>query len=88
MNPSDGGALGSRTAYVSFASSDDHVVGRLRILVVGSVVATTECGGIVYECQASYRWSIRRVRRQHTATFESADAMGNVSTHTSTFTVN
>lgn len=88
MNPSDGGALGGRTAYVSFASSDDHVVRRLRILVDGAVVATTECDGIIYECQASYRWSIRRVRGQHTATFESTDAMGNVSSQTSTFTVN
>jgi hypothetical protein len=88
MNPSDGGALSGRTAHVGFGSSDDHVVRQLRIFVDGALVGTKVCDNITYDCHLSYKWSIRRVRGQHTATFESTDAMGNVSTRTSTFTVN
>jgi hypothetical protein len=39
-------------------------------------------------CQVSYTWSTRRVRGQHTATYQSTDRMGNVATQTATFTVN
>jgi hypothetical protein len=88
MNPSDGGALSGRTAYVGFASSDDHAVRQLRVFVDGALVATKACDNISYECQLSYKWSIRRVRGQHTATFESTDWMGNVGTYTATFAVN
>jgi hypothetical protein len=88
MNPSDGGALNGRSTYVGFASSDDHVVRQLRLFVDGALVGTRLCDNITYECQLSYKWSIRRVRGQHSATFESTDAMGNVSSQTSTFTVN
>lgn len=88
MNPSDGGALSGRTAYVGFASSDDHAVKQLDISLDNALVATKVCDNISYECQLSYKWSIRRVRGQHTATFNSTDWLGNVATHTATFTVN
>lgn len=88
MNPSNGGSLSGRTSYIGFASSDDHVVRQLRVFLDGSLVASTVCERVSYECQLSYRWSIRRVHGQHAATFESTDAMGNVTTQTNTFTVN
>jgi hypothetical protein len=87
-NPSDGGALSGRTAYVGFASSDDHAVKQLDLYVDGISVASTLCDNISYDCQLSYKWSIRRVRGQHTATFKSTDWMGNVAAQTATFTVN
>jgi hypothetical protein len=88
MNPSNGGALSGRTAYVGFASSDDHALRRLEVFLDGALVASTLCENVSYECQVSYKWSIRRVRGQHTATFRSTDWLGNVSAQTSTFTVN
>jgi hypothetical protein len=88
INPSDGGALSGRTAYVGFSSKDDHVVRRLRVFLDGALVATKFCDGVTFDCQVSYKWSIRRVRGHHVATFDSIDAMGNLSTSTSTFTVN
>ena len=51
-------------------------------------MATKVCDGITYDCQVSYKWSTRRVRGQHTATYQSTDWMGNVATQTVTFTVN
>jgi len=88
MNPSDGGSLSGRTAYVGFASSDDHAVKRLDLSIDGVSVGSTVCADISFECQLSYKWSIRRVSGQHTATFTSMDWMGNVATQTSIFTVN
>ena len=88
INPSDGGALSGRTAYVGFSSKDDHVVRRLRVFLDGALVAAKSCDGVTFDCQVSYKWSIRRVRGQHVATFDSLDGMGNLSTTSSTFTVN
>ena len=88
LNPSDGGAVSGRTTYVGFSSTDDHKVRQLRVFLDGALVASRTCDGITYDCQVSYKWSIRRVRGQHTATFESTDGMGNVSSQTTTFTVN
>jgi hypothetical protein len=88
MDPSDGGALGGRTARVGFASSDDHAVRELEVYLDNALVATKLCANISYQCQVSYKWSIRRVRGQHTATFTSIDWMGNTATKTVTFTVN
>jgi hypothetical protein len=87
-NPSDGGALSGRTAYVGFASSDDHAVKKLDLVVDGVSVASRLCGGISYDCQVSYKWTIRRVHGQHTATYTSTDWMGDVATQTVTFIVN
>jgi hypothetical protein len=87
-NPSNGGALSGRTAYVGFASSDDHAVKQLDLSVDGVSVASTLCDNISSDCQLSYKWSIRRVRGTHTATYTSTDWMGNVATQTATFTVN
>jgi hypothetical protein len=88
MNPSDGGALSGRSAYVGFASNDDHAVKQLDLYVDGVSKASKLCDNISSACQVSYNWSIRRVRGQHTATYKSTDWMGNVATQTATFTVN
>jgi hypothetical protein len=87
-SPSDGGVLSGRTASVGFSSSDDHAVKRLDVSLDGVSVASTLCDNISSDCQASYKWSIRRVHGQHTATYTSTDWMGNVATQTVTFTVN
>jgi hypothetical protein len=87
-NPSDGGTLSGRSAYVGFSSSDDHAVKELDISIDGASVASTLCSDVTYDCQLSYKWSIRRVNGQHTATYVSTDWMGNVGTRTVTFIVN
>jgi hypothetical protein len=87
-NPSDGGALTGRTAYVGFASSDDHAVKQVDLYVDGVSRATKLCDSVSFECQLSYKWSIRRVHGQHTATYTSTDWTGNVASQTATFTVN
>jgi hypothetical protein len=87
MNPADGGTLSGRSAYVGFASSDDHAVKQVELVLDGTLVAVTVCDNISYECQVSYKLSLRRFRGQHHATFTSTDWLGNVATKTSTFTV-
>jgi hypothetical protein len=87
-NPSDGGALSGRSTYVGFSSSDDHAVKKLDLSIDGVSVGSRLCDNISYDCQVSYKWSLRRVRGQHTATYTSTDWMGNVATQTATFTVN
>ena len=87
MNPVDGSAVSGRTTYVGFSSSDDHSVKELVVYLDNALVATKVCDGITYDCQLSYKWSTRRVRGQHTATYQSTDWMGNVATQTVTFTV-
>ena len=87
-NPADGGSLSGRSANVGFASSDDHSVRDLEVYIDKALVATKLCGNVSYECRLSYKWSIRRVHGQHTATFKSTDWMDNVTTRTVTFTVN
>jgi tryptophan synthase alpha subunit len=87
-NPSDGGALSGRTAYVGFTSSDDHAVKKLDLSLDGVAVGSVLCDNISSDCQVSYKWSIRRVHGQHTATYKSTDWLGNVATQTATFTVN
>ena len=72
--------LSGRTTYVGFASSDDHAVKKLEVFLDNALVAAKDCDNIAYECQLSYKWSIRRVHGQHTATFKSTDWMGNVGT--------
>jgi hypothetical protein len=87
-NPSDGGALSGRTSYVGFASTDDHAVRKLDLSIDGASVGSTTCDNISAECQLSYKWSLRRVSGQHTATYKSTDWMGNVTTQTASFSVN
>ena len=87
MNPSDDGSVSGRTITWDLVI-DDHKVRQLRVFLDGALVASRTCDGITYDCQVSYKWSIRRVRGQHMATFESTDGMGNVSSQTATFTVN
>jgi Bacterial Ig domain len=88
MNPADGSAVSGRTTFVGFSSSDDHAVKKLVVYLDDALVAKTVCDGITYDCQVSYKWSTRRVRGHHTATYQSTDWMGNVATQTATFTVN
>lgn len=87
-NPSNGASITGRTTTVAVASSDDHAVKQIDIYVDGVFKKATSCDGIGWECQASYAWSIRRVRGTHTATFKSYDWLGNVGVLTTTFTVN
>jgi NPCBM-associated, NEW3 domain of alpha-galactosidase len=86
-NPSDGAVLSGRTTYVGFASSDDHAVKTLEVFLDNVLVAAKDCDNVAYECQLSYKWSLRRARGQHTATFRSTDWMGNVGTYNAAFTV-
>jgi hypothetical protein len=88
MSPSDGEALSGRTTYVGFTSSDDHAVKKLDLSLDGVAVGSVLCDNISSDCQVSYKWSIRRVHGQHTATYTSTDWMGNIATQTATFTVN
>jgi hypothetical protein len=87
MSPSDGGAVSGSTTYVGFASSDDHAVKRLEVVLDGVTVASLLCDDISYDCQVSYKWSIGRASGQHTARFTSTDWMGNTAAQTATFTV-
>jgi hypothetical protein len=87
-NPPDGGTLSGRTTYVGFTSSDDHAVKKLDVKIDGVSVGSVLCDNISSDCSVSYKWSIRRVHGQHTATFKSTEWMGNVATQTATFTVN
>ena len=86
-SPSDGGAVSGRTTYVGFASRDDHAVRKLEVYLDNALVATMLCNNISSDCQVSYKWSTRRVKGQHKATYQSTDWMGNVATQTATFTV-
>jgi hypothetical protein len=87
-SPSDGGAVSGRTTYVGFTSNDDHAVKKLDLSLDGVSVGSVLCDNISSDCQVSYKWSIRRVHGQHTATYTSTDWMGNTATQTATFTVN
>jgi hypothetical protein len=87
MNPADGGTLSGRSAYVGFASSDDHAVKQVELFLDDTLVGITVCDNISYECQVSYKVALRRMRGQHQAIFRSTDWLGNVATSTSTFTV-
>jgi hypothetical protein len=87
-NPSDGGSVSGSTVYIGFASSDDHAVKRIDLLLDGGSVGSVLCDNISPDCQVSYKWSIGRVSGQHNATFKSTDWMGNVASETVTFTVN
>lgn len=86
-NPSNGDTLSGRTAYVGFASSDDHAVKKLSLSIDGVSVSSTLCDDISYDCQLSYKWSLRRAKGAHTVTFESTDWMANVARDAVTFTV-
>ena len=87
LNPSDGGTVTGRSTYVGFASNDDHAVKHVEVAIDGVGVASAQCDNISPDCQVSYKWTLRRVSGQHTATFTATDWMGNVSIQTVTFTV-
>lgn len=88
QNPPDGGALSGKTTYVGFTSRDDHAVKRLDLFLDGKAVGSVLCDNISSDCQVSYKWTIRSVHGQHTATYRATDWMGNVASETATFTVN
>jgi hypothetical protein len=87
-SPSDGVTISGRSYSVGVASSDDHAVKQIDLYIDNVYTSTSVCGGTSYECRLYYKWAIRKVRGQHTATFNSSDWMGNVGTLTVTFTVN
>jgi hypothetical protein len=89
-SPGDGTSISGRSYNVSVSSSDDHQVTRLELYLDNdhAPTATDLCDGVSYRCQLVYRWNIRRVHGQHSATFKSYDYLGNVGTQTVSFTVN
>jgi hypothetical protein len=87
-NPWDGSAISGRSYNVVVSSNDDHAVKQIDLYIDNAYTSTTLCDNISSTCQLSYKWSIRRVHGQHTATFRSTDWMGNVGALAVTFTVN
>ena len=69
MGRDDDQTTGSDTATV--ASNDDHAVKKIDLYLDGAFVSTTACDNVTYICQLYYKWSLRRVQGQHTATFRS-----------------
>jgi Bacterial Ig domain len=76
-NPADGATISGRSYNVVVSSSDDHAVKSIDLYIDGAYRATTTCDDVSYICQLSYKWSLRGVQGQHTATFRSYDWMGN-----------
>ena len=89
-NPGDGTSISGRSYNVSVASSDDHQLTKIELYIdnAHSPTATNSCDGVAYRCQLFYKWAIRRVHGQHSATFKSYDYLGNVGALTVTFNVN
>ena len=87
-NPSDGGALTGRTAYVGFASSDDHAVKQVDLYVDGVSEATNSATASRSSASCPTSGRSAASTGQHTATYTSTDWMGNVASQTATFTVN
>jgi hypothetical protein len=89
-SPGDGTAISGRSYNVSVSSSDDHQVTKIELYLDNdhAPTATNLCDGVSFRCQLVYRWNIRRVHGQHSATFKSYDYLGNVGTQTVSFTVN
>jgi hypothetical protein len=86
-NPWDGATLSGSSYNVVVWSNDDHAVRKIELYLDGAYRTTTVCDGVAYNCALSYKWSLRHVHGQHTATFKSYDWMGNVAAMTVTFTV-
>lgn len=87
-NPADGGTISGRSYTITVSSSDDHAVQKIELYIDNVYRATAVCDNVTYICQLDYKWSLRGVKGQHTATFKSYDWKGNVGIHTATFTVN
>jgi hypothetical protein len=87
-SPEDGAAIKGRSYNVSVGAMDDHLVRKIDLYIDNAYKTTTVCDNIANDCQLSYKWSIGKVRGQHSAAFKATDWMGNVGTHTSAFTVN
>jgi hypothetical protein len=90
VNPGDGTSISGRSYNVTASSSDDHHVTKIELYIdnAHAPTATKLCDGVAYSCQLFYRWAIRRVHGQHSATFKSYDYLGNVGAVTVTFNVN
>jgi hypothetical protein len=87
ISPSDGQTISGRSYTLSASSSDDHAVKEIDLSLDGVHRTSQPCDDVSYTCVLTNTWSLRGVRGQHTATFQSYDWMGNMSTATSTFTV-
>ena len=89
-SPADGASISGRSYNVSASSTDDHQVTKIELYIdnAPAPMATKLCDGVAYTCQFYYKWAIRRVHGQHSATFKSYDWMGNVGARTVTFNVN
>jgi hypothetical protein len=86
-NPSDGATLSGTSYNVVVYSNDDHAMQKIELYIDGAYRTAFACEDIAYNCALSYKWSLRRVHGQHTATFKSYDWMGNVAAMTVTFSV-
>jgi hypothetical protein len=89
-NPGEGTSISGRSYNVTVSSSDDHQVTKIELYFDNgqTPAATKNCNGVGYTCQLYYKWAIRRVHGQHSATFKSYDWFGNPGTLTVNFTVN
>lgn len=86
-NPWNGAAISGRSYSIGVSSSDDHAVRKIELYIDNAYTSTALCDNVSHTCQLSYKWAIRRVRGQHTATFKSYDFKGNVGVLTVSFTV-
>jgi hypothetical protein len=86
-NPWDGATVSGGSYAFAVASTDDHAVKKIDLYVDNVYRSTSVCDNIAYECQL-YSVGSPGSAGQHTATFKSYDWLGNVTTLTTTFTVN
>jgi hypothetical protein len=86
-NPGDGQTISGTSYHVVVSSNDDHAVKHIDLYIDNVYVSTTACDNISYNCHLAYKWALRGVHGQHTATFKSYDWMGNVGILTVSFTV-
>jgi len=90
VSPADGSSISGRSYNVTVSSKDDHQVTKIELYFdnAGAPTYTMGCDGVAATCNLYYRWAIRRVHGQHSATFKSYDWFGNIGVRTVTFNVN
>jgi hypothetical protein len=85
VSPGDGAGVEARSFNIAATARDNRAVRKVDLVLDGVLVSTVDCDGIAFSCQLVYTWSTSP--GDHVATFRARDWMGNVSEHTSTFTV-